>query len=49
MADDKAPPTLHSKRSLTLRFNIPISKTNRFWEALGEGKFVTTKCGDCGR
>lgn len=27
---------------------MPISKTSRFWEALGEGRFVTTKCGDCG-
>jgi uncharacterized protein len=49
MGDDNAPPTLHSKRSLTLRFNIPISKTSPFWEALGEGKFVTTKCEDCGK
>ena len=51
MPDDKAPPppTLRSKRSLTLRFNIPISKTSRFWDALAEGKFVTTRCGDCGR
>jgi uncharacterized protein len=47
--DHDAPPTLHSKRSLTLTFNIPISKTSRFWEALGEGKFVTTKCHECGR
>jgi uncharacterized protein len=49
LPDQDTPPTLHSKRSLTLRFNIPISKTSRFWEALGEGRFVTTKCGDCGR
>ena len=49
MPDESSPPTLHSKRSLTLRFNIPIAKTSRFWEALGEGKFVTTKCEDCGR
>jgi uncharacterized protein len=47
--DDNAPPTLHSKRSLTLTFDIPISKTSRFWEALGEGKFVTTKCRECGK
>ena len=47
MPDDSAPATLHSKRSLTLRFNIPISKTSRFWEALAEGKFETTKCEDC--
>jgi uncharacterized OB-fold protein len=42
------PPTLHSRRSLTLTFNIPIAKTSRFWDALAEGKFVTTKCHDCG-
>jgi uncharacterized protein len=49
MPEEKSPPTLRSKRSLTLRFNIPITKTSRFWEALAEGKFVTTKCEDCGR
>jgi uncharacterized OB-fold protein len=48
MQENKTP-TLRSKRSLTLRFNIPISKTSRFWDALSEGKFVTTKCEDCGR
>lgn len=41
-------PTLHSRRSLTLRFNIPIGKTHEFWDALKEGKFVTTKCSACG-
>ena len=46
---DETLPTLRSKRSLTLTFNVPIAKTSRFWEALGEGKLVTTKCGDCGR
>jgi len=46
---DEEPSTLHSKRTLTLRFNIPISKTSRFWEALGEGRLVTTKCSDCGK
>lgn len=43
------PPTLHSRRSLDLRFNIPISKTHQFWDSLREGKFVTTKCEDCGQ
>jgi uncharacterized protein len=42
-------PTLRSKRSLTLTFNVPIAKTSRFWEALADGRFVTTKCGDCGK
>ncbi len=42
------PPTLHSRRTLTLRFDIPIAKTREFWDALKDGKFVTTKCGKCG-
>jgi len=46
---EDALPTLRSKRSLTLRFNIPISKTKPFWDALGQGRFVTTKCEDCGK
>ena len=48
MQGETGPSSLHSRRSLTLRFNIPIEKTSRFWEALGEGKFMTTKCADCG-
>ena len=42
-------PTLHSRRSLNLRFNIPISSTHEFWDSLAQGKFVTTKCKSCGR
>ncbi len=42
------PPVLHSRRSLTLRFDIPISKTHEFWDALKEGRFETTKCSSCG-
>ena len=49
MPEENAPPTLHSRRTLTLRFDIPISKTSHFWEALGEGRFVTTMCEDCGK
>lgn len=41
-------PVLHSRRTLTLRFDIPISKTQEFWESLKRGKFVTTKCSKCG-
>jgi uncharacterized OB-fold protein len=41
-------PFLHSRRSLTLRFDIPISKTHEFWDALKEGRFVSTKCSKCG-
>jgi uncharacterized OB-fold protein len=41
-------PQLHSRRSLTLRFDIPISRTHEFWDSLKAGKFVTTKCSKCG-
>jgi len=41
-------PSLHSRRSITLRFDIPISKTHEFWELLKNGKFVTTRCTKCG-
>ncbi len=45
---DSGPPTLQSRRTLSLRFNLPISKTHQFWDGLREGKFVTTRCTDCG-
>jgi uncharacterized OB-fold protein len=42
-------PVLHSRRSLTLRFDIPISRTHEFWDALRQGRFVTTRCSKCGK
>lgn len=45
---DPEPPTLHSRRRLDLKYNIPISKTHQFWDSLRDGKFVTTRCKDCG-
>jgi hypothetical protein len=41
-------PFLHSRRTLSLRFDIPIAKTHVFWDNLKQGKFVTTKCSKCG-
>ncbi len=41
-------PALHSRRSLTLHFDIPISKTREFYDALRSGRFVSTKCAKCG-
>lgn len=41
-------PTLHSRRSITLRFDIPIARTRDYWEALKIGRFITTKCKSCG-
>jgi len=45
---DSEPPTIHSQRTLHLRYNIPISKTHQFWDSLKDGKFITTRCKDCG-
>ena len=45
---DSEPPTLRSRRALSLRFNVPISRTHRFWDSLKDGKFVTTRCRECG-
>lgn len=42
------PPTLRS-RPLTLTYEIPISKTHRFWNGIKEGKIYTTKCKKCGK
>jgi len=41
-------PVLKS-RKLELVFNIPISKTQPFWEGLKDGKVYATKCKGCGR
>jgi len=41
-------PTIHSARKLSLRFNIPISKTREFWDSLRAGRMTTTRCKDCG-
>jgi uncharacterized OB-fold protein len=40
---------LHSRRSITLKFDIPISRTHEFWDALKQGRFVTTRCKKCGQ
>jgi len=45
---ESSPPTLQSRRTLSLRFNLPIAKTHRFWDGLKEGRFVTTRCKSCG-
>ncbi len=41
-------PTLRS-RPLNIIYNIPISKTLKFWEGIKEGKIYTTKCKKCGK
>ena len=42
-------PSLHSRRTLSLKFDIPISKTKEFWDSLKEGRFVTSRCTACGQ
>ena len=37
-----------STRELTLRYQIPINKVNRFFEGLKEGKLLATRCNKCG-
>lgn len=41
-------PTLRS-RTLRITYNIPISKTLKFWEGIKEGKIYATKCKKCGK
>jgi len=36
-------------RSLKVKFDIPISKTREFWQALERDRLITTKCSDCGQ
>ena len=43
------PLTLKSARTLHITYNLPISKTSKFWEGLREGKIYATKCQKCGR
>ena len=42
------PRSLKSARTLTITYNLPISKTAKFWDELKEGKVYTTKCAKCG-
>jgi uncharacterized OB-fold protein len=41
--------TLKSSRTLQITYNLPISRTSKFWEGLKEGKIYATKCEKCGR
>ena len=43
------PSFLKSNRTLHITYNLPISKTSKFWEGLKEGKIYATKCEKCGR
>jgi uncharacterized OB-fold protein len=43
------PSTLKSARTLHLTYNLPISRTSKFWQGLKEGKIYATKCQKCGK
>jgi len=48
VAYDPSSGTLRS-RTLSLTYEIPVSKIAKFWEALAEGKVLATACRKCGR
>lgn len=41
-------PSLKSARKLEIRYNLPISRTAKFWNGLKQGKIYATKCQKCG-
>jgi uncharacterized OB-fold protein len=43
------PLTLKSARTLHMTYNLPISRTSKFWQGLKEGKIYATKCQKCGK
>ncbi len=42
------PLSLKSARTLRITYNIPISRTSKFWKGLHKGKVYATKCRKCG-
>jgi uncharacterized OB-fold protein len=40
---------LKSTRTLRITYNLPISRTLKFWKGLEEGKVHATKCRKCGK
>ena len=43
------PLSLKSARTLQITYNLPISRTSKFWEGLKEGKVYATTCKKCGK
>ena len=41
------PLSLKSARKLQITYNLPISRTSKFWKGLKEGKVYATKCQKC--
>jgi len=42
------PLSLKSARTLQITYNLPISRTSKFWKGLENGKVYSTKCRKCG-
>jgi uncharacterized OB-fold protein len=42
------PLSLKSARTLRIKYNLPISRTSKFWKGLEEGKVYATNCRKCG-
>jgi uncharacterized protein len=43
------PLALKSARTLQITYNLPISRTSKFWQGLKEGKIYATTCKKCGK
>jgi uncharacterized OB-fold protein len=43
------PASLKSSRTLQITYNMPISRTSKFWKGLKEGKVYATTCKKCGK
>jgi uncharacterized OB-fold protein len=43
------PLSLKSARTLTITYNLPISRTSKFWKELQKGKVYATTCLKCGK
>ena len=43
------PAVLKSARTLQIKYNLPISRTSKFWEGLEKGKVYATICQKCGK
>ena len=43
------PSALKSNRTLQITYNLPISRTSKFWDGLKDGKVYATICQKCGK
>ena len=43
------PLSLKSTRTLRITYNLPITRTSKFWQGLKEGNVYATKCKNCNK